>query len=121
MQILAFILFISFIQTGLGIAGISVSSCLGRGERCSPPFPSMRISNQCCQHQNLICLEDPTIPPPVLGAAEAIPRTPFLNPLEVSIASVLSVENNNAEQDRVYQLGVEAYNSQARICTPALP
>ncbi len=51
----------------------------------------------------------------------SIPRTPFLNPLEVSIASVLSVENNNAEQDRVYQLGVEAYNSQARICTPALP
>ena len=37
------------------------------------------------------------------------------------IMSVLSVNDNKAEQDRVYELGVEAYDNQARICTPALP
>ncbi|XP_023342712.1 uncharacterized protein LOC111712361 [Eurytemora carolleeae] len=118
---------LKLINSSLGF-GFSIGSCLTAGQRCTADTPATKLSNQCCQHLNLICIEDPDSPQPKLSAVDSKPSISFdfnsmegiVSGLNISDQVILSgPQQRRREYAEGYRLGVEALNNRRLVCTAA--
>ncbi|XP_023342715.1 uncharacterized protein LOC111712364 [Eurytemora carolleeae] len=94
--------------------------CKKQGEACSSPTARTRMSDECCQHLNLVCLEvDPDLPD--LDTEDREAQT-FLSSAARDLA--LNGIPNKIEvfldnQERIFQLGYQRKKDLNRECAVA--